>query len=373
MQQSLHHRFPVRPVVTTFAPYSPGQSIQEIRKAYQLNQVVKLASNENPLGTSPLVKQTIAREASSVFRYPRAGSPDLLHALARTLGVDDSRLVAGNGSDELIDLLLRVVGRPEEHNVVLLQPSFSIYRMQAGLNGFEVRRVPLNSDFSFPWRALEQNIDEHTACVFLTNPDNPSGYAENSENILHFAHRLPDQTLLVLDEAYVDFAEDPSALSPLVHLEETDNLVLLRTFSKLYGLAGLRLGYGIMPPELAELIQRIKLPFSVNILAEKAGVAALQDTVFRSMTRETVLHERRELTRQLTDLGCTVYPSQANFLMFQPPSDAKALHQTLLEQGIIVRPLGSYGLPHLLRVSVGREDENRAFVQALQRILTEKI
>ena len=371
MQQSILDRFPVRPVVTTFAPYSPGQSIQEIRKAHQLNQVVKLASNENPLGTSPLVKQTIAREAPSVFRYPRAGNPDLLHALARTIGVDESRLVAGNGSDELIDLLLRVVGRPEEHNVVLLEPSFSIYRMQAGLNGFEMRRVPLNSDFSFPWRALEQNIDERTACVFLTNPDNPSGYAENSENILRFAQRLPDQALLVVDEAYVDFADDPSALSPLACLEEPDNLVLLRTFSKLYGLAGLRLGYGIMPPELAELVQRIKLPFSVNILAEKAGIAALQDTVFRSMTRETVLNERLELTHRLTDLGCTVYPSQANFLMFQPPADARTLHQRLLEKGIIVRPLGSYGLSHLLRVSVGREDENRAFVRALQDTLAD--
>lgn len=373
MQLSILDRIPVRPVVTTFAPYSPGQSIQEIRKAYQLNQIVKLASNENPLGTSPLVKQTIARDASSVFRYPRAGSPHLLHELARTLDIDESRLVAGNGSDELIDLLLRVVGRPEEHNVVLLEPSFSIYRMQAGLNGFEVRRVPLNSDFSFPWRALDQNIDEQTACVFLTNPDNPSGYAVDAEKMLRFAKSLPDQALLVVDEAYVDFADDPSALSPLSHLEETDNLVLLRTFSKLYGLAGLRLGYGIMPPELAELIQRIKLPFSVNILAEKAGNAALQDTVFRSMTRETVLNERRELTRRLTDLGCTVYPSQANFLMFQPPTDAQTLHQRLLEQGIIIRPLGSYGLPHLLRVSIGREDENRAFIGALQRILADNV
>jgi histidinol-phosphate aminotransferase len=356
-------------VVTSFAPYTPGQSIQEIRKAYQLSHVIKLASNENPLGTSPLVQRTIAKEAASVFRYPRSGSPELLRELSCALGVDPDRLIAGNGSDELIDLLLRVVGRPGENNVVLLEPSFSIYRMQAELSGLDVRRVPLNPDFSFPWTALEQSVDERTACVFLTNPDNPSGHATSAQRILRFAARLPSQALLVVDEAYIDFAEDPENLSPLTRIEETDNLVLLRTFSKLYGLAGLRLGYGIMPPWLAELIQRIKLPFSVNIVAEKAGVAALKDTVFRSMTRETVLDERRELSGRLADLGCRVYSSQANFLMFQPQMKAQTLHQRLLEKGIILRPLGSYGLPDHLRVSIGREDENRAFLEALERIL----
>jgi len=364
--------YPVRPVVTSFAPYSPGLSLQEIRKAYQLSHVIKLASNENPLGASPLVQQSIAREAPVVFRYPRSGNPELIHELAKALGVDPARLIAGNGSDELIDLLLRVVGLPGENNVVLLEPSFSIYRMQAELSGLDVRRVPLNSDFSFPWRALEQNMDERTAFVFLTNPDNPSGHATSARRILRFAENLPEQALLVLDEAYIDFAEDPDSLSPLKHMEETDNLVLLRTFSKLYGLAGLRLGYGIMPPWLAELVQRIKLPFSVNILAEKAGIAALRDTVFRSMTRETVLDQRRELASRLTDLGCCVYPSQANFLMFQPPMDAQTLHRRLLEKGIIVRPLNSYGLSEYLRVSIGREDENLAFLDALQRIVADE-
>ena len=364
------HRFPIRPVVKSFAPYSPGQSIQEIRQAYQLTQVVKLASNENPLGTSPLVQRRIARDAASVFRYPRSGNPDLLHELAQALDMEPDFLVAGNGSDELIDLVLRVVGRPGEHNVVLLEPSFSIYRMQAELHGFPVRRIPLNEDFSFPWQALERSVDENTACVFLTNPDNPSGYAASSRAILSFARGLPESTLLVLDEAYIDFAREPDTLSPLARFGETDNLVLLRTFSKLYGLAGLRLGYGIMPPWLAELIQRIKLPFSVNILAERAGIAALQDTAFRSMTRDLVLAERSELQERLRDLGCSVYPSQANFLMFQPPVDAAFLHQRLLEKGIIIRPLSSYGLPHLLRVSIGREDENRAFLRAVRSILS---
>jgi histidinol-phosphate aminotransferase len=371
MHPSTAYRFPVRPVVTTFTPYTPGRSIQEIREAYQLTQVVKLASNENPLGTSPLVQRRIVREAAGVFRYPRAGSPGLLSALADALGVDPACLVAGNGSDELIDLLLRIVGRPGENNVVLLDPSFSIYRMQAELSGLDVRRVPLNADFSLPWRAIEQTVDERTACVFLTNPDNPSGHAVSAQQILDFAGRLPPQVLLVLDEAYIDFADDPGSLSPLSRFGEGDNLVLLRTFSKLYGLAGLRLGYAIMPSGLAELIQRIKLPFSVNILAENAGIAALQDTAFRSMTRETVLGQRRELENRLADLGCSVFPSQANFLMFRPPVDAQILHRKLMERGIIVRPLVSYGLPSHLRVSIGREDENRAFLRALRRILAE--
>jgi len=369
--RSTPHRFPVRPVVTTFAPYSPGLSVQEIRETYQLSQVVKLASNENPMGTSPLVQRRIAREVAGIFRYPRSGNPALIAKLAEALNLDPQQLVAGNGSDELIDLLLRVVGRPGENNVLLLEPSFSIYRMQAELNGLEVRRVPLNKDFSFPWQALEQSVDNHTACVFLTNPDNPSGYATDSESILSFASRLPSHTLLVLDEAYIDFAREPEHLSPLTRFRETDNLVLLRTFSKLYGLAGLRLGYGIMPSWLADLIQRIKLPFSVNILAEQAGIAALEDSAFRTLTRDVVLAQRSEVRDRLRELGCTVYPSQANFLMFRPPMDAGSLHQRLLEKGIIIRPLGSYGLPDLLRVTIGREDENRAFLRAVRESLQE--
>ncbi|MCF8030308.1 MAG: histidinol-phosphate transaminase [Desulfohalobiaceae bacterium] len=367
---SASERFPVRPVVTSFAPYTPGRSIQEIREAYQLTQVIKLASNENPLGTSPLVQRRISRDASLAFRYPRPGSPDLVHSLANSLGLDSGRLIAGNGSDEIIDLLLRVVGRPGESNVVLLEPSFSIYRMQAGLNGLDIRRVPLNSDFSFPWSELEHTVDEKTACLFLTSPDNPSGYTAGPEEILSLARRLPRGTLLVLDEAYIDFAEDPEETSPLSRLQETDNLVLLRTFSKLYGLAGLRLGYGIMPPWLAGLIQRIKLPFSVNILAERAGIAALEDTTFRDLTRETVISQRKIMERSLTESGCLVYPSQANFLMFQPPGNARTLYQRLLEKGIIIRPLDSYGLPDHLRVTVGREDENGVFLRELRSILS---
>jgi histidinol-phosphate aminotransferase len=219
----------------------------------------------------------------------------------------------------------------------------------------------------FDFQALLDLVDAHTGLVFITNPDNPSGYAVKAEQLKALARDLPEGCLLVVDEAYIEFADDD--LSPLKSWRETDKIVLLRTFSKIYGMAGLRLGYGLMPPWLAEALLRVKLPFSVNILAEQAGIAALKDHLFYDQTRQTVLKGRADLYTGLERLGCQVLPSQANFLFFRTPIPAQGVFEQLLSQGIIIRPLASYGLKDALRVSVGTTEENNCFLKALKEVL----
>ncbi len=359
----------IRKEILDFSPYSPGLSIEEIEKRYNLTNVIKMASNENPLGPSPVVEDEIIRYSSLCFRYPRGGNPDLRKKLSKKLDVPEDNIVVGNGSDEIIDLLIRVLCTPYKDNIVVCEPSFSIYRMQAKVQGIDVRYVPLCPDFSFDFKNMLQAIDLDTKIVFITNPDNPSGYTVRSREILNFLHRIPSHTLLIVDEAYVEFCDDPMEISCVSDVINCDNLGVIRTFSKLYGLAGLRIGYGIVPHWLADYILRIRLPFSVNILAERTGMAVLDDDDFIELTRETVIQGRRYLSKALEDLGCIVIPSQANFLMFKPPMGSNFVFNELLRQGIIIRPLTSYGLDEFLRVSVGRMDENKIFVQTLKKIL----
>ena len=359
----------IREQIRACKAYAPGLSISQIKDKYNLSRVIKLASNENPLGTSPLVLKALEKYAPFAFRYPRAGSPELTAALAGYHGLDQERFVVGNGSDEIIDLLIRAVPRPETDNIILCQPSFSIYRLQATLCGVDQRFVPLNRDFSFAWSRLLDNIDELTALVFLTSPDNPSGFAPLASEIIDFVHQVPADCLVVLDEAYIDFSDQPDDHSPIGSLADLPNLVILRTFSKMFGLAGLRLGYGVMAPELATMLLRIKLPFSVNLLAEQAGIAALQDRDFADQTTQTIRQGRQKLFHGLRELRCSVSPSQANFLMFAPPRDALNVHEALLQKGIIIRPLDSYGLSDHLRVSIGTHSENTQFLHALGDIL----
>lgn len=363
----------VRPEIPGFEKYTAGMAIEEIQEKYGLGKVIKMASNENPLGTSPVVQQVIRDHAGLAFRYAQAGTPRLNAAIAEHLSLPVSRIVSGNGSDEIIDLLVRVKARPEVDNIIAFDPCFSLYKLQAQLCGVEFRQTPVNPDFSFPFDKLLATADEHTALCFVTTPDNPSGFTPKVEDIAALAKALPSQCILVVDEAYMDFAAPLEEYSLLPRLNEFDNVVIMRTFSKMYGLAGLRLGYGIMPEWLADYCQRVKLPFSVNVLAEAAAIAALKDQAFVQATLETVNAGRAYLTQELGALGCEVHPSMANFMLIDLPKnsplDAKGLFQALLERGIILRPLTSYGLPQSLRISVGDPSDNRALMDLMKELL----
>jgi histidinol-phosphate aminotransferase len=317
------------------------------------------------------VRAALERHAARAFRYPQGGNPRLVAALAGRHGLDAARVVVGNGSDELIDLLVRVRAVPGRHNVVTFRPCFSIYALQTRLCGVELRQARLKEDFSFDYEALLGLVDAETALVFVTTPDNPSGHCPPAADLAKLARALPEACLLVLDEAYMDFAEDESVHSLLPELDGFPNVAVLRTFSKSFGLAGLRLGYALLPPRLAEYLWRVRLPFSVNILAEEAGLAALRDVVFREESLRVVRNGRETLSQGLRGLGCRVWPSQANFVMFRPPAGsplARDLFERLLRMGIIIRPLTSYGLPDLLRVSVGTEEENLRFLDACNEL-----
>lgn len=331
--------------------------------------MIKLASNENPLGVSPVVRKVIAEKAGLAFRYPQCGYPRLRQAIAENLGVDVSRVVAGNGSDEIIDLLVRVLCRPGQDHVLAARPCFSVYGSQARICGVDFRQVDLNPDFSLPLDRLADAADEHTVLVFVTSPDNPTGVAARTDDLEAFARALPSRTLLAVDEAYIHFVDDQERASLLPRLSRLPNVALVRTFSKAYGLAGLRLGLGVLPADLADIVLRVQMPFSVNLLAEEAGIAAMADEVFYGETLRVTREGRDWLTSELSALGCAPVPSQANFIMFAPPMDARAVFEGLLRRGVIVRPLASYGLADRIRVSIGRMDENRAFMAALKEVL----
>ena len=359
----------IRRQLLDFDPYSPGLSVEEVKERYGLSSVIKLASNENPIGVSPKVLETMGKRLNGVHRYPQAGSPRLRQALAAYHGIPEDWIVAGNGSDELIDLLIRVAVEPGRDNVLAFHPCFDIYRLQSKLCGVDFRQVALRNDFTFPMQALLDAVNDDTAVVFLTTPDNPSGFAPPVGEVLNLHHRLPEDCLLVVDEAYMDFAVPQDRFSILSLAGSVPNLVVLRTFSKLYGLAGLRLGYGVMAARLADTLLRVKLPFSVNALAEAAGIAALYDEAFRSETIRIVVRGREMLTLTLVEAGFQVYPSQANFIMVKPPMPASEIFERLLRLGIIVRPLSSYGLTDRLRISIGNEAENEKLVTGIRQVL----
>lgn len=368
----------VRPEIAALSAYVPGMSIAEIQEKYGLSKVVKMASNENPLGVSPLVKEALGLHAGTAFRYPQGGNPRLVAALARTHGVSPDQVVVGNGSDEIIDMLIRMLLVPGKHSVVCFEPCFSIYPIQAQVCGVEVRRHPLNPDFSFDLDALFALVDDDTRLVFVTTPDNPSGYCPPLAAMRRLAEQLErhfPRCLLVVDEAYMDFAGISCGEAPRFSLLASGdlpaNVAILRTFSKSYGLAGLRLGYGVLPAELAGFYWRARLPFSVNSLAEKAGLAVLRDSEFRRATLECIRSGRCRLTEGLRLLGCDVWPSEANFLMIRLPEgyDASSCFEHLLQCGIIIRPLSSYGMPDKLRISIGTKEDNEAFLEALRSFL----
>ncbi|MDD4732620.1 MAG: histidinol-phosphate transaminase [Desulfovibrio sp.] len=359
----------VRKQILDFKPYTPGLTLEDIREKYGVEQVIKLASNENPLGVSPVVQKVLGRRAAEVFRYPQNHSPRLAAALAQRLGVTPDMVVVGNGSDEIIDMLYRVVAEPGRDNVVCYEHSFSMYRMCAKLCGVEYREVPRGHGLGLPLADLARVADEHTALVIVTSPDNPTGLAATAKELGELARALPEGALLVVDGAYAEFARPEEVYEAAPRLAELENLVLLRTFSKAYGLAGLRLGYGVMPAWLASYLRRARIPFTVNLAAEAAGLAALEDETFLNETLRVVWQGRDYLASALAEMGCEVTPSQANFLMFRPPSDAEALFENLLRRGIIVRHLKSFGLPEHLRVNVGTGRENAAFAAACKELL----
>lgn len=348
-------------------PYEPGKPLSAFAREYQIDSVVKLASNENPLGFSPKVFAAVQDTLSGMHRYPEPVAHDLCCALAEKYRVAPENIVLGNGSDDLIALLAHAFLDPGDQALMPL-PSFLMYEISVRTAKGVPVMVPL-SDFDTNLCALVENISSRTRMVFVTNPFNPTGTAITRGAFQAFAAKIPSDVLIVVDEAYMEFVRDPQVFNSLENPLQDERIVTLRTFSKAYGLAGFRIGYGIMNKEAAMILNRIRQPFNVNGLAQAAAQAALADQIFLHHTVDIIHQGIDFLTAELSALGLTPLPTQANFLMVDVKTDAETIFQKLLRQGVIVRSMKSYGFDTFLRVNAGTWEENQAFVSALKSVL----
>jgi histidinol-phosphate aminotransferase len=359
----------VPPYVASLTPYVPGKPIEEVEREYGVSDVAKLASNENALGPSPLALAAARAAAARVNLYPDGSAFYLRNALAARLGVEPREVFVGNGSNELIELLVRTFVL-EGEEVLTSAQSFIAYKLAAQAHGRTLVEAPMKARFHYDLEALRKLLSRRTKVIFLANPDNPTGTWFTEAELLPFLDAVPKDTLVVLDEAYVEFVDAPGFQDALALRRKYPNLVVLRTFSKIYGLAGLRLGYGVARPDVVEYVDRVRAPFNVNLVAQAAGIAALEDREHVERSRALVREERPFLSEGLKALGATVVPSQGNFVLADfAGRPGKELFEALLRAGVVVRPMGGYGFPTAHRITVGVRPENEKCLAALAKVL----
>lgn len=352
-------------------PYIPGKPVEELQRERGLQSIIKLASNENPHPPSEAVLAVLARACRELNRYPDDSAYHLHRALAAHLGVSEGRLFIGNGSVEILYLLAQLFVRPGE-NLVYATPSFVVYDIVARLSPGEGRPVPCDADFRHDLPAMLGRVDARTKLVFICNPNNPTGTYTRADELRDFIARIPESVLVVVDEAYYEYVEAPDYPQTLDWMIEHPNLVVLRTFSKIYSLAGLRIGYCVAHPDLLPVLERGRPPFNVNSLSQVAALTALEETERVRRIQVENGRGRQYLGEQLAALGCRVLPSQTNFVMAFLPIDAGLAYERLLEQGVIVRPMGSFGSAmNAVRISVGLEAENHRLVEAMGALLAQ--
>jgi histidinol-phosphate aminotransferase len=355
---------PVKPWVAKLEPYVPGKPIEELERELGISNAVKLASNENPLGPSPRAVEAIRREAANVHRYPDGASFRLREALAARLGVAREQLVFGCGADEILELVAKSFLGPGDE-CVFAWPSFAMYPIVVKGMGATPVPVPLDAGFAHDLDAMAAAVTARTRVVVVCNPNNPTGTSVSAAAFDRFAATLPRDVVLLIDEAYVDFSQRPDRVDGLACVARRPGTLSARTFSKISGLAGLRVGFAVADRELAGYLERARHPFNLNVLAEVAALAALDDREHLARTLRTNREGLAYLGRELAALGIPSWPSEANFLLAKPGPGA---YEQLLRRGVIVRPLGGFGLPEHVRISVGTAEENEKLVKALREI-----
>lgn len=359
-----------RPGILATRPYSPGKPICEVRRELGLGSVIKLASNENPEGPLPEVLEAIAAAARDLNRYPDASAFRLTRKLAEHLGVEPAELILGNGSNEVIDILIRALVSPGE-NVVFSEHSFIVYALTTRVHFECGRAVPLTSDDRHDLPAMAAAIDDRTKLVIVCNPNNPTGTYNTADEFLAFLRQVPQRVVVAVDEAYYEYVTAPDYPQSLKLRREYPNLMSLRTFSKIHSLAGLRIGYGVAHAGLVSELHKTREPFNVNSLSQAAALACLEHWQAVPERARRNERERERLSAALTHLGFRVVPSQANFLLARCDGDAGQLTTALLHKGVIVRPMHAFGLgAGALRISVGLPEENDRCLAALKEILS---
>ena len=353
--------------ILSIKPYSPGKPIEALEREYGMENPVKLASNENPLGPSPMAVKAIRGALKSCNRYPDGSGHDLIKALSETLDVSTENIILGNGSDEIIGMLATALLSPGDE-VILPQPSFLMYDIMIRSVGASPTYVPLKK-LTIDLDRLQKRMTSQTHMVFVNNPNNPTGTIVSKKGFGRFLETIPPGVIVIVDEAYIEFVQDKNCAFALEYFDDDRLLVILRTFSKAYGLAGLRIGYGVMPEEITSLLNRIRPPFNTNCLAQIGARAALNDSAFLKKTIRLVHKEIDFMYDALERLGIQYFPTQTNFFLIDLKKNADEVFKLLLGQGIITRSMKSYGYPRYLRVNVGLREENIRFVKALENVL----
>ncbi len=356
-----------RKCIESIAPYSPGKPIDEVKRELGLDEVYKLASNENPLGPPESAVEAMRLAAGKVSLYPDADCFELKDALAKFHGVKRSQIILGEGSNELLKLLSLAFLEPGDE-IIMPQPSFGEYRRTAQLCGAVAKAIPCTEEFCVDLPAMVAAISSRTKLVYICNPNNPTGTVVDKHLLKQMMNRMND-VIVVLDEAYFEFIRDEKSPDGVAFFKEYPNVVSLRTFSKAYGLAGLRVGYGICNEAITEAINKVREPFNVNSLAQVAAIAALNDSEYLAKSVEHNKVERDFLYTELKKRGFYVVPSEANFMLFDSLRDSSELFRALLKKGIIVRSADIFGFKTMVRLSVGLHRENEAFLKALDECM----
>jgi len=355
----------VPPYIEFLRPYEAGRTIESVRKQYGLTHIAKLASNENPLGASPKAVDAMNRALADLNLYPDGGLR-LREVLAAQFDLKVENVIAGSGSEGIMSNIIRAF-LCDDDEVLTTEAAFIGFQVLARSRGVTYRTVPYR-DWHYDLPALAAQINDHTKIIYLANPNNPTGTIFTKHQFDDFYKHVPERVLIILDEAYFEYAKDNPRYPDSMHYRY-DNVITLRTFSKAYGLAGARIGYGFAHDELIRNLLKVKLPFEPSTPAQAAGIAALGDKEFLHRTLELNARGLRCLTQGLEDVGLAVVPSEANFVMIALPSeqDAFRIFEELLSQGVVVRPLKAFGLPNCLRVSTGTDEDNRLCIEAFRR------
>jgi histidinol-phosphate aminotransferase len=348
--------------------YEPGKPIEEVQRESGIRRVVKLASNENPLGPSPAALAAAHTALAQAHRYPDGPATALRKSLSLKHGVEPTQIAIGNGATEVMGLLVRAFLGPE-HNAVVADRAFSRFRQAVGARNRRARLVPMR-DSTHDLEAMAAAADGETRLLYVANPNNPTGTWNRRQELEALVARMPPEALVVLDEAYFEYADDPEYPDGTRYLKQGAPIVVLRTFSKVYGLAGLRVGYCVAAPEVVDAIDTVREPFNANAIGQAAAVAALEDPGHVRRTLDLNRMEKARMEAALTERGLAFLPSLGNFLCVQLGRTAAEVYRRLLGKGVIVRPLVAYGMPESLRISIGTPDENTNLLEALDAVLT---
>lgn len=351
--------------ILSLKPYTPGKPLEELEREYGIVDSIKIASNENPLGPSPMAVEAIKKAMVKLNRYPDGSGYDLIRKISDYIGLSPQNIVLGNGSDEIIGMLAFAMLQPGDE-AILPNPSFLMYEIMVRGSGAMPIFVPLTS-FCIDLEEIKKKITSKTRMIFLCNPNNPTGTIFSKKNFENFIREIPPGVIVVVDEAYIEFVRDQNCAKSIEYIDNDRPLITLRTFSKAYGLAGLRIGYGVMPAEIAGILNRVRLPFNASSLAQAGAVAALEDSVFLKKVI-SLIHEGLDfLYDALERRNIKYFPTQANFFLVDVHKDADEIYEKMLRQGVIVRSMKSYGYPNYIRINVGLHEENVRFLKALEK------